>query len=176
MHILFLAYYHPRYMEPLKYWGGLFRRKGWTVKEMYPDAFYKEDVLEELENDHDLIIYFGHGIPGAWSGFGTISADDIAKIKSKSNKRVIISLSCGSLSSMNGKNIAEAFIRNYLALYVVGYKGRIRYKENLDVVNQVFSWLLDSEELKIDFLVSQINDLNNIQLHIMSNRDSRYIY
>lgn len=155
-------------MEPLKYWGGLFRLKGWTVREMYPDAFYKEDVLEELEKDHDMIIYFGHGIPGAWTGFGTIGADDIAKIKSKSNKRVIISLSCGSLSSMNGKNIAEAFIRNSIALYVVGYKNHIKYKENLDVLNQVFSRLLDSKDLKIDFLLSQINDLDNSQLHIMS--------
>lgn len=168
MRILFLAYYHPRYMEPLKHWGGLFRRKNWTVKEMYPDAFYKEDVLEELEKDYDLIIYFGHGIPGAWNGFGTIGADDIAKIKSKSNKRVIISLSCGSLSSMNGKNIAEAFIGNSLASFVVGYKDRIKYKENLDVVNQVFSRLLDSEDLKIELLVSQINDLDNNQLHVMS--------
>ena len=168
MRILLLAYYHPRYMGPLKYWGKLFRRKGWTVKEMYPDAFYKEDVLEELEKDHDLVIYFGHGIPPAWSGFGTIGFDDIAKIKSKSNKKVIISLSCGSLSSLNGKNIAEAFIGNSLASYVIGYKDRIRYKDNLDVVNQVFSLLLDSEDLEIEFLVSQINDRNNSQLHIMS--------
>lgn len=161
MHILLLAFYHPRYMEPMKRWGGLLRRKGWDVTEMYPTDYYKEEVLNEFTKNYDMIVYFGHGVPGAWCGYGFICADDFEKIKHGSHGRIILSLCCFSLCEDRGKSLGDAFISNSLASFVFGYKGSIRYDENLEVLNRIFTILTDTDECNFDFLKSTLNNFNN---------------
>lgn len=129
MRILFLAYYHPRYMKPLRQWAVVLRENGHKVREMYPDDYYKEDVLRELGCDYDLVIYFGHGVPSGWSGFSHISVQDLASLNNQRPDRVVLSLSCYSLTS-SGTNIGSALLENAFAGLVGGYQEAIHYEEN----------------------------------------------
>ena len=168
MRILLLAYYHPRYMKPLMYWGGVFRSIGWTVKEMYPDEFYKEDVLEELANDYDLIVYFGHGFPGTWNGFSFITSDDIGRVSNNKN-RIVISLSCYSLCGK--KSIGDAFLSSSSTssvISVIGYDDRIKYEENLKVLDELFSAIAESGISEI-VLENAVSGIGNVHLKFVSN-------
>lgn len=136
MRILFLAYYHPRYMKPLGQWAAVLRENGHEVREMYPDAYYKEDVLQELGNDYKLVVYFGHGVPTGWSGFSHISVQDLAALNNQRPDRVVLSLSCYSLHSTD-ENIGSALLENAYAGLVGGYQEAIWYednKRNLDLI------------------------------------------
>jgi hypothetical protein len=136
MRILLLAYYHPRYMRPLRQWAAALRENGHTVREMYPDAYYKEDVLRELCCDYDLVVYFGHGVPTGWSGFSHISVQDLATLDNQRPDRVVLSLSCYSLTT-SGANIGSALLENAYAGLVGGYQEAIWYednKRNLDLI------------------------------------------
>lgn len=168
MRILLLAYYHPRYMKPLMYWGGIFRSIEWSVKEMYPDAFYKEDVMDELANDYDMIVYFGHGIPGAWNGFGFITSGDIAGLPDN-RRSIVISLSCYSLCGR--ESIGEAFIASSSAssvVSVVGYDDRIKYEDNLEVLEGLFSAIAESG-ISGAVLENAVNGTGNVHLKFVSN-------
>ena len=170
MRILLLAYYHPRYMKPLMYWGGVFRSIGWSVKEMYPDAFYKEDVLDELAHDYDLIVYFGHGVPGAWNGFSFITSDDIGRVSNNKN-RIVISLSCYSLCSVNGNSIWDAFLSGSSApgvVSVIGYDDRVKYEDNLKVLEELFSAIAKSG-ISRDVLENAVSGIGNVHLKFVSN-------
>jgi hypothetical protein len=165
MRILLLAYYHPRYMKPLMYWGGVFRSIGWSVKEMYPDAFYKEEVLDELANDYDLIVYFGHGIPGVWNGFGFITSGDIACVPNNKS-RIVISLSCYSLCGR--KSIGDAFLSGSSASSVIGYDDRIKYEENIKVLDGLFSAIAESG-ISGAVLENAVIGTGNVHLKFVSN-------
>jgi len=167
MRILLLAFYHPKYMGPLKYWGDLLSRKGWDVTEMYPNAYYKEDVLGEFSKDYDVIVYFGHGVPGAWCGFSFISANDFTQIRSPNPNRIILSLSCYSLNTECGKSIGEVLIDNSLARCVIGYKDRIKYEENVELLNQIFTVLFSSDNCNCDILQSITNNVNNTSAQVL---------
>jgi len=162
MHILLLAYYHPRYIKPLKQWGELLHEKGWNVTEMYPNAFYKEDVLEEFSKDYDVIVYFGHGMPGAWCGFGFISAMDFIKVKPKSSSRIIFCFCCHSMSSKNGNCLGKVFIENSLATLVLGYNGWIKYEKNLEILERTLAILLsiNINDCDFDSLKSAVSNIN----------------
>lgn len=129
MRILLLAYYHPRYMKPLKQWAAVLRENEHEVREMYPDSYYKEDVLQELGNDYNLVVYFGHGVPTGWSGFSHISVQDLAALNNQRSDRVVLSLSCYSLTT-SGTNIGTALLANAYAGLVGGYQEAICYEEN----------------------------------------------
>lgn len=165
--ILLLAYYHPKYIKPLMRWGKILTHQGWHVTEMYPDAYYKEDVLNELEKEHDVIVYFGHGVPGAWCGFGFISANDFTQIRSSNPNRIILSLSCYSLSAYCQKSIGDVLINISLARCVIGYKDRIKYEENLDILNQIFTVLLNSDNCNLDALRSIMNNFRNTSVQVL---------
>lgn len=129
MRILLLAYYHPRHMRPLKQWAAVLREVGHEVREMYPDDYYKEDVLRELGCDYDLVIYFGHGVPTGWSGFSHISVQDLAALDNPRADRIVLSLSCYSLTT-SGTNIGSALLENTYAGLVGGYTEMVLYEDN----------------------------------------------
>ena len=80
MKLLFLGYYHRKYLQPLKNWAKILSKNNFIVNQMYPDRHYKEDIISELIKDYDLIIYFGHGGPHIWYGFNSINTDDLPKV------------------------------------------------------------------------------------------------
>ena len=168
MNILLLAFYHPRYMVPLNQWGNLLGQRGWNVTQMYPDTYYKEDIITEFSKDYDVIVYFGHGVPGAWCGYRFIRIKDFEQIKSIKNNLGVMSLSCYSLSNKRGKSLGEVLINSSLAEYVIGYEDRIKYKENLELLNHIFTILFNYDNYNlINDLQSIINNFRNTSVKIL---------
>lgn len=153
MHFLLLAYYNSRYIKPLEYWANRLRNNGFIVKEMYPDKYYKDDVLDHLQMDYDVVIYFGHGIPGAWSGYNRISISDIKNINSKYSQKTIINLCCYSMSTTVEleKSFGEILFTQSIANCVLGYCDRVKYEDNLQFLNQFFE----------EYLTNEYNDFND---------------
>jgi len=167
MNILLLAFYHPRYMIPLKRWGDLLSQRGWCVTQMYPDAYYKEDILAEFRKDYDVTVYFGHGIPGAWCGYRFISTKDFEQVRSINFNRIVLSLSCYSLNTAYGKSLGEVLIDNFLAKCVIGYEDRVKYEENLEFLNRIFTLLLNGDNYNFNVLQSVVNDFRNNSVKIL---------
>ncbi|WEL20399.1 hypothetical protein [Halorhabdus sp. BNX81] len=142
--VLLLGFYHPRYLTPLRSWADRLRAVGCTVTEGYPDTWYAEDALDALGRRRDLVVYFGHGEPGAWTGLGRINADDVTSVEGKPH-RVVVSCCCsafegdgdGNGSDEGKRSIATAFLDGGLAECVVGYDGRVRYEDNRAVLDHL---------------------------------------
>ncbi|MGD1046693.1 MAG: C25 family cysteine peptidase [Bacteroidota bacterium] len=113
------------------------RSEGIDTTEMYPDKFYKDDVIEHLQLDYDVVLYFGHGIRGAWSGYNRITIKDLRTIKSKHTQKTIMSLSCYSMcdTQKDEKSFGDHIIDNSLANCVLGYNDKIKYESNLQFMN-----------------------------------------
>jgi hypothetical protein len=165
MRFLFLAYYHPKYINPLKNWAKALRAKGIYTKEMYPDKFYKEDVIRHLKLNYDVIIYFGHGIRGAWSGYKRITIGDIKKNNSNKKLKTIISLSCYGMSQTqkHEKSFCEQLLDNSIADCVIGFNGKVRYEANLKFLNILMTDFL--KKTPVDFK-KNISDMIKRNIHL----------
>jgi hypothetical protein len=181
--ILLLGFYHRRYIEPLIKWSRVLSKKGWTVNQMYPNCFYKEDVLLEITKGYDVILYFGHGSPGTWCGFKSINVDDLLSIKSTNTNTIIIMLSCYGLDKSHGKSLGDVIIKNSLAKYVFGYKSAVKYTENIVVLNKILTVLCtvnySTSKSKIVSLIrvsdprcckGQIIEINNLEIQYIKKR------
>jgi len=153
MEILFLSTYHPSYIKPLKKWAGILRDGGFRVIERYRDTTYKEDVLEEIGFGRDLLVYFGHGIPGAWCGYGTIDYTDFHQVHPHRYIKTVLSFSCYSLSRHRGPSIGDVFIRHLKAKEFAGFKGRIPYSDNLQCFEAIMLHLLQGDILNAAYKV-----------------------
>jgi len=131
MSVLYLGYYHPRYLNVLCEWAAVLRRCGCTVVERYPNRYYKESIVRELGQRHEVITYFGHGRPGAWSAYRGITIEDWRQGHRLAQNRIVLSFSCYSLDSMNGCGLGQALLSGSLAECVLGYRGRVTYEDNL---------------------------------------------
>lgn len=146
MRVLLLAYYHPRHMRPLKQWAAVLRENGHEIHEMYPDEYYKQDVLRELGNDYDLVVYFGHGVPTGWAGFGHISLQDLANLHNPRSDRIVLSLSCYSLHSTD-ENIGSVLLDNAYAGLVAGYREAILYEENRQNLDTIMRCIVTTGQI-----------------------------
>jgi len=157
--VLLLGFYHPRYVDPLRTWADRLRAVGCSVTEGYPDTWYPEDVLDALTTPRDLVVYFGHGEPGAWSGLGRIDAAAVASVEGEPH-RLVLSACCstfegkragseGSQENSDGaaeggdgeraQSVGAAFLEGGLAEAVVGYDDRIRHDDNRDVLDHLLA-------------------------------------
>lgn len=142
--VLLLGFYHPRYVEPLQTWADRLRAVGCSVTEGYPDTWYPEDVLEALATPRDLVVYFGHGEPGSWTGLGRIQATDVASVEmdavtsaeTPGRHAVVANCCCHAFSSQDGgPSMAEAFFRGGLADTVVGFEDDVRHSHNRETLD-----------------------------------------
>ncbi|MFW6435807.1 MAG: hypothetical protein ACOCY1_05440 [Halovenus sp.] len=133
--VLLLGFYHPRYVEPLQTWAKRLRAVGCSVTEGYPDTWYPEDVLEALATARDLVVYFGHGEPGAWTGLGRIEAADLAAIDGDPH-RVVLHSCCHAFDGEE-RSIAGAFLSAGLAEWVVGYDRRVHTDTNRTTLDRL---------------------------------------
>ncbi len=155
MKILLLGYYSPKYIKPLQTWAKNLKASGHIVKEMYPDEYYKEDVLTALKLDYELVIYFGHGIPSRWSGFGGISCEELAQIRNPNPNRILLGMSCYSINEAEGKGAAKVLAESSYAGIVAGYKDRIRYEDNLENLDKIMQLLINNGGLTKEELAQQ---------------------
>ncbi len=166
MKILLLGYYSPKYIKPLQTWAEKLRTSGHIVKEMYPDEYYKEDVLMELKLDHELVIYFGHGIPGRWSGYGGISGKELEQIHNPNPNRILLGMSCYSIYEAEVKGSAKVLAENSYAGIVAGYKDRIKYNDNLENLDIIIQLLINNGRLTQEELM-KINDVSLKDLSLL---------
>jgi len=156
--VLLLGFYHPRYVEALRTWADRLRAAGCSVTEGYPDTWYPEDVLDALAAPRDLVVYFGHGEPGAWSGLGRIDAATVASVEGEPH-RIVLSCCCSTFEKSAGcdgsqedtdgaagggdgeppRSVGAAFLGSGLAESVVGYDDRIRHDDNRDVLDHLLA-------------------------------------
>ena len=156
--ILLLAYYHPRYIVPLRQLGERLAKLSFVVTPLFADEHYKSEVIEHLRQPFDLVIYFGHGEPGVLSGYRGICQEELPRNKSLSLPQTLIILSCSSLDQTPDGSIADNFISRGLAENVIGYQGKIKYKANKKFL-----------EL-IGLRLEQDNDLNILSLQALAEK------
>lgn len=118
---------------------------------MYPDDYYKEEVLIEMEQDYDLIVYFGHGIPEGWTGFSFISCKDLSKLDNKRPDRIVLSFSCYSLHETD-TCIGRTLIDTSYAGIIAGYKSKIRHEDNLHNLNRIMDAIVENKTLSVEDL------------------------
>lgn len=159
MRILLLAYYHRRYMAPLAIGAGTLRKRGHLVREMYPDLYYNEDVLEELRRaPYDCILYFGHGMPGAWAGFSTISAEALCATPPARQVGLVISLAChGFTPDKKGHSLCRSLVESCFSEHVAGFKGEVLFEHNLTRAEAVLRLLAESN--RPDELTADLKEL-----------------
>lgn len=148
--VLLLAYYHPRYVEPLEAWGDRLRVAGCTVAVRSHATWYARDVLEALSVPRSLVCYFGHGVPGAWRGFATVDAAALRAVESPGRHRLVASLCCHAFVGDGGSSVAEALLEGELAATVVGHQGAVRYERNRDTLDRLLGAYLAGVESSTD--------------------------
>jgi hypothetical protein len=157
---LLLSLYHPRYVNPIRSWADRLRVASVDVTEASHDTWYAEDVLDALETPRDLVVYFGHGVPGAWKGFGHVDATDIAAVDCGGSHRLVASLNCHALSAPSGSDggggtsISDAFLDTEIAEAVVGHEGEVRYEDNRATLDRLLSTYLDAVRTDRDPVVA----------------------
>lgn len=148
--VLLLAYYHPRYVEPLEAWGERLRVAGCRVAVRSHATWYVHDVLEALSIPRSLVCYFGHGVPGAWRGFATVDAAALRAVESPAPHRLVASLCCDAFAADGGSSVAEALLDGGLATTVVGHEGTVRYEQNRDTLDRLLGAYLAGVESSTD--------------------------
>lgn len=137
--VLLLGSYLPRYVDPLRAWAERLRAVGCRVAERYPDRWYAEDALTALAEPRELVVYFGHGVPGAWKGFGHLDAADLSAIDPRRSHGIVASLCCYSFTpDERGLDTGPALTDAGITECAVGYDGRIRHEENRRLLDQLF--------------------------------------
>lgn len=139
--VLLTGTYQPRYIDRLRAWGDRLRDAGCSVTEGYYDTWYAEDVLAALAQPRDLVVYFGHGVPGAWKGYGHVDATDIGALTSDAPNRLVASLCCESLVVDPAREMAvgSALRDAGLAERVLGYDCRVRHEANRQTLDRLLS-------------------------------------
>ena len=127
--ILLLGFYHPRYINALLENGKVLEDQGFAVTYLMADKHYKEEVLDHLLRPYDLVIYFGHGEPGAIGGYRSICQDELPNSNQRQQRTVAL-LCCSSLEIAEQMSLGEQFLSNGLATKVVGYRGKISFEKN----------------------------------------------
>lgn len=127
-----------RYETALAGWAERLRAAGCSVTRTSPSTWYGEEVLAALAEPRDLVVFFGHGRPGAWLGYARLDAASLAGVAPDAPHRVVASLSCGALDvPEDGPSLVAAAFDGDLATRFLGHERRVRHDVNRDCLDEL---------------------------------------
>lgn len=151
--VLLVGSYQPRYLDPLRQWAERLRNADCVVAERYHDVHEVDGALTALADPRDLVVYFGHGRPGAVRAFGGIDAADLLALEADTPHRVVAVLCCdGFTAPENGISVGSALLNEGLATTVIGYSHPVEHETNratLDRLLEAYRSRSDAEAVAI---------------------------
>ncbi|PSP76952.1 hypothetical protein BRC81_11445 [Halobacteriales archaeon QS_1_68_20] len=114
-----------------------------------PGGGYGEEVRAALADPRDLVVYFGHGRPGAWLGYVDLDAESLAAVDPADPHRLVAGLCCHALDGEGDGDLPRTFLGNGLAHCFVGYRRRVEHEdnqENLDALLGAYRDALAADE------------------------------
>jgi hypothetical protein len=149
--VLLIGHGHPRYGEPLADWADRLDGADVAITVADPATWYGEDVLEALAVPRALVIYFGHGEPGAWLGYARLTAAHISTIAADSAHRMVAGLCCEAHKSPHdGSSMLEAFLQSGLSKRTVGPIGSVRHERNRRQLDSILGAFLHARQVGED--------------------------
>lgn len=145
--VLLIGHSHPRYQNALAECAVRLRKSGCEVTLTSPRTWYGEEVLATLAEPRDLVIYFGHGRPGAWVGYARLNAETLRSVETEESHRLVASLSCDSLTEpVEGLALSTALLESGVVSRFVGYNDAVRFPNNESALSTVVGTYCDARE------------------------------
>lgn len=163
-----------RYETPLTEWAERLRAAGCSVTRTSPSTWYGEEVLTALAEPRDLVVFFGHGRPGAWLGYARLDAGSLAGADPDAPHPVVASLSCGALDvPEDGPSLVESAVDEDLATRFIGHEGRVHHDVNRDCLDEVLAAYRAAAVDGDDGVAALLNATDRTPLRIVSADERR---
>ena len=117
-------------------WIGDLGRAGAIVRDHRAAVSPRQDVVDDLSGEADVVIYLGHGRARGWSGYQTIRWKHLDATPSIRPVKAVFAFACHTLDGQDGTSFGASVVASGRAASYVGWSSPLPFEAGLALADR----------------------------------------